>query len=133
MNITETDPIKIEFYDMNFNVFGYSNTSIQDIKARKSIEIFDLKSNKKIGSANINLIFETRKNFVDYLADGMQINLVIGIDFTASNGDKHNLSDDPTVKNDYEIAILAIGKILEIYSYKCCFSGYGFGAIPPGI
>ena len=72
-------------------------------------------------------------SLIEYIKDGWFINLSVAIDFTESNGDKHNLSDDPTVKNDYEIAILAIGKILEIYSYKCCFSGYGFGAIPPGI
>jgi hypothetical protein len=54
----------------------------------------------------------------------------VAIDFTASNGDRHNLSD--TDMNEYEIAMSQVGKILENYSYKKKFSGYGFGGIPNG-
>lgn len=71
-------------------------------------------------------------SFVDYLKSDWFINLCVAIDFTASNGEKHQLSEDPEIKNDYHIAIEEVGKILEPYAYKQKFSGFGFGAIPEG-
>jgi len=57
-------------------------------------------------------------SFVDYLRSGWFINLSVAIDFTASNGEKHRLSEDPEIKSDYQIAIEEVGKILEPYAYK---------------
>jgi len=54
----------------------------------------------------------------------------VAVDFTASNGELHHLSDDPSVLNDYETSILEVGKILEPYAYRSKFAGFGFGGIP---
>ena len=54
----------------------------------------------------------------------------MAIDFTASNGDLHHISDDPNEFNDYQMAISEVGTILEPYAYKQYFAGFGFGGIP---
>ena len=72
-------------------------------------------------------------SFIDYLKNGVQLALTIGIDFTASNGQ----IDDPKslhyiapgVCNDYELAIKLCGMIIAFYDYDQLFPVYGFGAI----
>lgn len=58
------------------------------------------------------------------------MNMLVAIDFTASNGALHNLSDDPKVLNDYETCIIEVGKVLEPYAYQKKFAGFGFGGLP---
>ena len=59
---------------------------------------------------------------LDYLRGGMQMSLMVGIDFTASNGSPNNKSSlhyfDPNSKdtlNLYQQSILSIGEILLNY------------------
>jgi len=53
--------------------------------------------------------------FPEYLRSGWEINLVVAIDFTASNGDPHNSDSLHYLggTNQYEKAINAVGHILE--------------------
>lgn len=129
---SENDPVKIEFYDMNYEVFAVSNTSISEIKNKNSVEIFNTKDNIQIGFAKIQLGFEIRKTFIDYLSEGMQINLVIGIDFTASNGSPHEQKSlhfcNSAEPNFYERAIISCGNILNYYDYDKIYPVFGFGA-----
>ena len=72
-------------------------------------------------------------SFTDYLYDKFDLNVVFGIDFTASNGDpeepyslhyiydKHNISP-------YQIAIRSIGNILASYDHDRTFDCFGFGS-----
>jgi hypothetical protein len=61
-------------------------------------------------------------SFVEYLRSGWFINLTVAIDFTASNGEPfepnslHKINEDGS-HNMYEMAIDAVGKILEPYAY----------------
>lgn len=52
----------------------------------------------------------------------------VAIDFTASNDKLHDLVEGK--QNDYEAAILEVGKILEPYAYLKKFMAFGFGGIP---
>ncbi|CAG8805659.1 8090_t:CDS:2, partial [Dentiscutata erythropus] len=67
-----------------------------------------------------------------YIAGGIEINLVVAIDFTASNGDHRNPTSlhyiNPNEENLYQKAISSVGKILEAYDYDKRFPVYGFGA-----
>ena len=72
-------------------------------------------------------------SFIDYIKNGVQIKLSIGIDFTASNG---NINDpnslhyiSPGNYNDYEKAIKSCGLIMAFYDYDQKFATYGFGAV----
>jgi len=75
-------------------------------------------------------------SFLDYLHGGMQMNFVVAIDFTASNGDPAQPGtlhyNNPHQPNQYIQAIRAVGEIIEDYDSDKLFPVYGFGArIPP--
>jgi len=61
-------------------------------------------------------------SLVDYLKGGLRMNLIIGIDFTGSNGapdaptSLHYYDRSGYTMNQYQQAILAIGNILKDYS-----------------
>ena len=64
---------------------------------------------------------------------GLEISLMVAIDFTASNGPPydasslHFMSPGGTVYNQYQQAILSIGRILEDYDHDKMYPVYGFG------
>jgi uncharacterized protein YegL len=71
-------------------------------------------------------------NFVDYLTGGCELNVMVAIDFTGSNGDPrqpgtlHHL--DATTMNQYEKAIKAVVGILASYDSDQRYPVVGFGA-----
>eukprot|EP00392_Amoebophrya_sp_AT5.2_P002362 g2367.t1 len=89
------------------------------------------------------LIFDAIKieksyTFLDYIAGGLEMNLVVAVDCTRSNGDPahpgslHHMEEDGT-PNDYVMAIRAVCEILQHYDSDKKYPVYGFGAkIPPG-
>ena len=90
---------------------------------------------ENIGTVSINYNQKPKITFIDYLRKGMQINLDIAIDYTASNNDPqdnpiplHNT--DPRYPNNYERAIESCGSIVAFYDYDQLFPVYGFGGIP---
>lgn len=77
---------------------------------------------------------EEMYSFLDYIYNGLEIALVIAVDFTLSNKDP----SDPTSlhyfdlqKNQYLQAITSVGKILENYDSDKHFPIFGFGAKVP--
>jgi len=70
-------------------------------------------------------------SFLDYLAGGVPLNLVVAIDFTQSNGDPSHPNSlhyrNPSGDNDYSRAIRAVGHILQNYDTDKRFPVYGFG------
>jgi len=82
-----SDEVLIKLYDSKLKEFGMVSTSLNKMKdSFKSEAILDLRNNSIIGAMKYTIKESINKSFVDYLAEGLQINLVIGIDFTASNG-----------------------------------------------
>lgn len=77
----------------------------------------------------------TEHSFLDYIHGGLEISLIVGIDFTASNGDLdwdkslHYLSSK--MPNDYQKAIISVGDILNHYDSDKKYPVYGFGAKVP--
>ncbi len=72
--------------------------------------------------------------FSEFVFTGGEISLIVGIDFTASNGHADKATSlhyiDPTgeKKNQYEQAILSVGNIVEAYDTDKKYPVYGFGA-----
>jgi len=75
-------------------------------------------------------------SFMDYMAGGLEISLLVGIDLTASNGEPH----DPRslhfrgsgVPNAYQVALTAVGAVLAPYDHDGRIPAYGYGAaLPP--
>ena len=75
------------------------------------------------------------KNFVDYIFSGMEINLIIAIDYTGSNGHPNNPNSlhyiGGDVQNQYEKAIRSCGDILAQYDEDSLIPLYGFGGVRP--
>ncbi|KAJ4908708.1 Protein BONZAI 2 [Raphanus sativus] len=73
--------------------------------------------------------------FLEYLAAGFELNFMVAIDFTASNGNPR-LPDslhyiDPTGRlNAYQRAIVEVGEVLQFYDTDKRFPAWGFGARP---
>ncbi|KAL9375623.1 hypothetical protein Peur_032502 [Populus x canadensis] len=73
--------------------------------------------------------------FLDYLAGGCELNFMVAVDFTASNGNPR-LPDslhylDPSGRlNAYQRAILEVGEVLKFYDSDKRFPAWGFGARP---
>jgi len=68
---------------------------------------------------------------LDYIAGGLQLNLVVGIDFTLSNGPP-NSPDSLHYRrsdhmNQYQTAIHQVGSILQSYDSNGMVPAYGFG------
>ena len=124
---------------INGKPIGYAQFSLSQLEYNlkmdqlTNINIESIKYGR-IGVVQINYDETVKLTFVDYLSRGMQINLDIAIDYTASNNENpiplHNI--DGMNKNDYEKAIESCGSILAFYDYDKLFPVYGFGGIPLG-
>ena len=74
-----------------------------------------------------------RPTFVDYLTGGLELQMLVAIDFTGSNGDPrqpgtlHHIKHDGSL-NDYEKAITAVGAVVARYDTDQKFPVMGFGA-----
>jgi hypothetical protein len=98
---------------------------------------FELKNEKKGKAAGtlsliqVNLV--EKPNFVDFLRGGEQLNMVVAIDFTGSNGaptqptSLHEVRNDGTL-NQYQSAIVEVCDILLNYDYDKRVPVWGFGA-----
>jgi hypothetical protein len=84
---------------------------------------------------NIYLVKEF--SFLQYIQGNCKINLMVAIDFTASNGVPSNPASlhhlNPSAMNEYEKAIWAVGEILMNYDSTKTVPVWGFGGSPvPG-
>ncbi|KAJ0399790.1 hypothetical protein ATCC90586_009830 [Pythium insidiosum] len=77
--------------------------------------------------------------FAEFLRGGCEISLIVGIDYTASNGapsDPRSLhylgSGYYGQQNEYQAAIAATGAVLEPYDHDRRFPVYGFGGLVNG-
>ena len=135
------NPVKIPFYYLtpSFNVTFYNIkqeilTAFNELTCEKIMEMngssFPLIYNsKKLKKTNILIdanIIGNNKTFLDYIADGMQINLSIAIDFSKTNINLHKIYEDKM--NRYEEAIKYCGDIVAYYDADQLFPAFGFGA-----
>jgi hypothetical protein len=120
---------------------------------------FDFSMNELMAAGNGQVIFEPRKphkpenkygeiyvkkldilavpSFLEYLKGGLQMNLMVAVDFTGSNGDPSRPNSlhfmDPNRPNQYVRAIMSVGDILMQYDTDKQVPAFGFGAqLPDG-
>ena len=130
-------PILISLMDNHVSkpdqVIGSVQLTANNIVASigKDIDVMD-KKNKKTGIIRIRSArIKKTANLVDYLKDGLQLNLITAIDFTGSNlspnqpNSLHYIA--PGVMNQYESCICSIGEIVCPYDTDQLFPVYGFG------
>lgn len=134
-------PILFELYDHHWNgkhtPLGNFEFSIKQITedGKKNFEIRPhqgKKSNKHLGTIEIARI-EINKvySFLDFIAGGCQINLLIAVDFTGSNGHPNSPTSlhylTPNGFNHYQSALYSVADILLNYDSDKEVPLYGFG------
>ncbi|OMJ95502.1 hypothetical protein SteCoe_1099 [Stentor coeruleus] len=116
----------------DFSIAGISEGS------NKIFSLTDSKG-KKLPGKIILRSFQLQRNhsFLDYISGGCQINLMIGIDFTGSNGNPIDLNSLHHIKengyNDYQRALYSVSEILLQYDTDKLVPLYGYGAIINGV
>uniref|UniRef100_A0A251SAR5 Putative C2 domain, von Willebrand factor, type A, Copine, Protein BONZAI n=1 Tax=Helianthus annuus TaxID=4232 RepID=A0A251SAR5_HELAN len=72
-------------------------------------------------------------SFLDYISSGFELNFMVAVDFTASNGDPrkrdslHYMGYDSSYLNAYQQAIMEVGEVIQVYDYDKRFPAWGFG------
>ncbi|XP_067651173.1 copine-3-like isoform X4 [Haliotis asinina] len=145
--------LKIDVYDWDsdgsHDLIGGFTTSLNDLlKAEKQETswpcINPKKKAKKKNYTNSGIVMLSSIrilidfSFLDFIMSGTQINLTVGVDFTASNGDPRQPNSlhyfnqhQPT---EYAQAIQAVGNVVQDYDSDKLFPALGFGAqIPPNM
>lgn len=139
-----TNPVLFEIYDSFSQKVGICKTSLNDISQNSRCLIYPADTNldefvmskTPVGELNISYKEQSIMKFLDYLNRGMQINFIVGIDFTCSNGSPSDPKSLHFMGNPlgspYERAISSCGKIVAFYDYDQRFPVYGFGGYPFG-
>ncbi|RHZ85960.1 hypothetical protein Glove_58g37 [Diversispora epigaea] len=140
ISIVSENPIWPEFEIKNKRkssrpILGSCTLSLNELLSNNKTFQLQSSSTKKNSGAFLRFLkvsIDEPDTFLDYIAGGIKINLVVAIDFTSSNGDHRYSSslhyNNPNVENSYQKAISSVGKILEAYDYDKKFPVYGFGA-----
>eukprot|EP00358_Blepharisma_japonicum_P005691 CAMPEP_0202943456 /NCGR_PEP_ID=MMETSP1395-20130829/3911_1 /ASSEMBLY_ACC=CAM_ASM_000871 /TAXON_ID=5961 /ORGANISM="Blepharisma japonicum, Strain Stock R1072" /LENGTH=368 /DNA_ID=CAMNT_0049640959 /DNA_START=369 /DNA_END=1471 /DNA_ORIENTATION=- len=137
----ERSPLKIEVVNYSpdtkrSQIIGSGFTNLVDLRSGKSVMLNN--NNVKAGAADIVVCqsfvkSDLESTFLDYLRAGTQVNVVVAIDFTASNGKATNPRSlhyiNPTKPNEYEQAIQSVCSILENYDSDKNYPVFGFGGI----
>ncbi|KAG8652755.1 protein BONZAI 2 isoform X2 [Manihot esculenta] len=147
---SKDSPLVIDCYNFNssgkHDLIGEVTKSLADLeKLRSSGEGENLFSTTAVGHDHNKLLKSQlfvdkfsesiQHTFLDYLKGGCELNFMVAIDFTASNGNPR-LPDslhylDPSGRlNAYQQAIVEVGEVLQFYDSDKRFPAWGFGARP---
>ncbi|KAG7488281.1 hypothetical protein MATL_G00033500 [Megalops atlanticus] len=145
-------PIKVECYDYDrdgsHDLIGIFETNMERLQqaSRSTPAEFDCinmrKKQKKRNYKNSGVVsvkvcqVVKEYSFLDYIMGGCEINFIIGVDFTASNGNPQSPDSlhyiSPQGVNEYLTAIWSVGQVIQDYDSDKLFPAFGFGAqIPP--
>lgn len=144
--------IRVECYDYDndgshdlIGIFETNMTKLKNATRLSPVEfdcINEKKKQKKKGYRNSGVVsvkvcqIVMEYSFLDYIMGGCQMNFVVGIDFTGSNGDPRSPDSlhyiSPNGVNEYLNAIWSVGLVVQDYDTDKLFPVFGFGAqIPP--
>lgn len=136
-NNEPTLPLKFDLKKSKSNgehtTIGTAIATMNDLIGSKTLSLFAPNGSPCGATLMIKHFSEEIFQFKDYLLGGLNINLIVGIDFTASNKDPN----DPTSLhymapgspfNQYQRVILSLGEVLQKYNHTEQIPAYGFGA-----
>ncbi|XP_058216509.1 protein BONZAI 3-like [Rhododendron vialii] len=144
---SKDNPLILECFDFNSSgnhvLIGKIQKSIVDLEKLHKEKIganFILPSShhhthEKVlkGQLFVDRFIETKLySFLDYMSSGFELNFMVAIDFTASNGNPHSRDSlhyiDPTGRlNAYQQAIMEVGEVIQYYDSDRRFPAWGFG------
>ncbi|CAL9214222.1 unnamed protein product [Arabidopsis halleri] len=137
-------PLVIECFDFNTSgnheLIGKTEKSVAELERlclQKEAANFvypSLRGNKVLkGQLIVDRYAEkVQYSFLDYISSGFELNFMVAVDFTASNGDPRTPSSlhyiDPSGRlNSYQQAILEVGEVIQFYDSDKRFPAWGFG------
>ena len=143
--------IKIECFDArasgDHHLIGSVFTSLleltkQDRQTKFAFQKSSSSPSKKRGHLIVKqMVVSEEYSFIDYIKSGTQMHFAVAIDFTASNGAPHDPRSlhfmNKTVgfeqnPNPYQMALRAVGEIIQPYDSSGMYPAFGFGAkVPP--
>lgn len=145
--VNKSNPLVIECFDFN-------NSGHHELigKLQTSIEGLEKLYKEKVGA---NFVFPSSRHrdhekvlkgklfvdgydekemfsFLDYISSGFELNFMVAVDFTASNGDPRSPDslhyiDHSGRLNAYQQAIMEVGEVIQVYDYDKRFPAWGFG------
>ncbi|XWS64848.1 hypothetical protein CRYUN_Cryun05aG0039500 [Craigia yunnanensis] len=142
---SKDNPLLIECFDFNNNgnhvLIGRLQKSVSELeKLHKDGSGANLvfpshRGQEKVlkGQLFVNQFIEKDQfSFLDYISSGFELNFMVSIDFTASNGNPQNRDSlhyiDPSGQlNSYQQAIMEVGEVIQFYDSDKRFPAWGFG------
>ncbi|KAK9735374.1 hypothetical protein RND81_04G202400 [Saponaria officinalis] len=145
---SKDNPLIIECFDFNSNgnhtLIGNLQTSIsalQNLHREKGGINFvkPQRGHEKVlkGQLHVDEFLEKELySFLDYISSGFELNFMVAVDFTASNGNPTSPDSlhyiDPSGRlNAYQRAIMEVGEVIQFYDSDKRFSAWGFGGRTP--
>ncbi|KAG8067854.1 hypothetical protein GUJ93_ZPchr0005g15471 [Zizania palustris] len=140
---SKNNPLLVECFDFdssgNHELIGAFQTTITQLEniynSKSGANFFSHKGQKKLkGQLFVDKFQEkVQHTFLDYISSGFELNFMVAIDFTASNGDPRAPQSlhyiDPSGRpNSYQQAIIGVGEVLQFYDNDRRFPAWGFGA-----
>ncbi|TVU19126.1 hypothetical protein EJB05_35260, partial [Eragrostis curvula] len=136
------NPLLVECFDFDSSgdheLIGSFQTTINQLEGlsnSKSAANFYHKGHRKLkGQLFVDKMQEKiQHTFLDYISSGFELNFMVAVDFTASNGDPRVPQSlhyiDPSGRpNSYQQAIQGVGEVLQFYDSDKRFPAWGFGA-----
>ena len=128
-------PLLIEFFDFNTHqlIGGYCAT-VEAIGSTSGNVLLSDPHGSVLQDRQVQMNNKLSKKykFLDYIRGGVQISMIVGIDFTGSNGDprkKDSLHSIERRPNLYEKAIDSCCSIVAYYDADQLFPVFGYGAV----
>lgn len=139
VNICQFQPIFIQF----FEYFENTKSSVELFNLVFKIEDFgkigeikkDYNQSGVLASVYIRIKEYKQQSFIDYIHNGLKINILMAIDYSASNlvqFDKGSLHTTKSKQSEYNKAINYVSELISPYNEKQEYIVYGFSGIPPG-
>ncbi|KAG6645613.1 protein BONZAI 3-like isoform X3 [Carya illinoinensis] len=142
---SKDNPLIIECFDFNssgkHSLIGKLQKSVADLeklhegRSGANLTITSHHGHKKVlkGELFVDQFCEKEQySFIDYISCGFELNFMVAVDFTASNGNPRNPDSlhyiDPFGQlNSYQKAIMEVGEVIQFYDSDRRFPAWGFG------
>ena len=125
---------KVEIFNDFEQLLGVIDSTIDEISKNRQFIVRDEDTGETTGQCVISIETFDSQRFLDYIQSGLEICLVIGIDYTVSNKEPSNPDSlhymNFNQQSQYEKAIRACASIVGHYDSDQLFPVFGFGGNP---
>ncbi|KAL5768387.1 hypothetical protein ACOSP7_014939 [Xanthoceras sorbifolium] len=143
---SKENPLIIECFDFNSNgnhvLLGKIQKSVADLQklhqersGANFVSPSAHRNHEKVLKSQLfvdKCIEKEQHTFLDYISAGFELNFMVAVDFTASNGNPRTPDSlhyiDPSGRlNSYQQAIMEVGEVIQFYDSDRRFPAWGFG------